>query len=100
MRERAEQIGAGFKIRSRAGAGTEIELTVPERSRSTAPGHGLDGATRRSDDADDGRRTTMSDQTQIRVSQRRRPSAAAGRHRRGHQQPAGHADGGAGLDRP
>jgi signal transduction histidine kinase/ligand-binding sensor domain-containing protein len=29
MRERAEGIGASFKVRSRAGAGTEVELTVP-----------------------------------------------------------------------
>jgi signal transduction histidine kinase len=29
MRERAESIGAGFKVRSRAEAGTEVELTVP-----------------------------------------------------------------------
>jgi signal transduction histidine kinase len=29
MRERAESIGAGFKVRSRAAAGTEVELTVP-----------------------------------------------------------------------
>jgi hypothetical protein len=30
MRERAEKIGAGLKVLSRAGAGTEIELTVPD----------------------------------------------------------------------
>jgi signal transduction histidine kinase len=29
MRERAERIGARFKVRSRAAAGTEVELTVP-----------------------------------------------------------------------
>ncbi len=29
MRERAEGIGAGFKLRSRTGAGTEVELTIP-----------------------------------------------------------------------
>jgi signal transduction histidine kinase/ligand-binding sensor domain-containing protein len=29
MRERAETIGAGFKLRSRIGAGTEVELTIP-----------------------------------------------------------------------
>jgi signal transduction histidine kinase len=29
MRERAEGIGASFKVRSRAGAGTEVELSVP-----------------------------------------------------------------------
>ncbi len=29
MRERAENIGAGFKVSSRAAAGTEVELTVP-----------------------------------------------------------------------
>lgn len=29
MRERAESIGASFKVRSRAAAGTEVELTVP-----------------------------------------------------------------------
>ena len=29
MRERAATIGAGFKMRSRAAAGTEVELTVP-----------------------------------------------------------------------
>jgi signal transduction histidine kinase len=29
MRERAERIGAAFKVRSRAGAGTEVELSVP-----------------------------------------------------------------------
>lgn len=29
MRERADSIGAGFKVRSRASAGTEVELTVP-----------------------------------------------------------------------
>jgi signal transduction histidine kinase len=29
MRERAESIGAAFKVRSRAAAGTEVELTVP-----------------------------------------------------------------------
>jgi signal transduction histidine kinase/ligand-binding sensor domain-containing protein len=31
MRERAEKIGAQFTIRSRQGAGTEIELTVPAK---------------------------------------------------------------------
>ena len=31
MRERAEKIGARFKVRSRAMAGTEVELTVPGR---------------------------------------------------------------------
>jgi signal transduction histidine kinase len=29
MRERAETMGAGFKLRSRIGAGTEVELTIP-----------------------------------------------------------------------
>ncbi len=29
MRERADSIGASFKVRSRAAAGTEVELTVP-----------------------------------------------------------------------
>jgi signal transduction histidine kinase len=29
MRERAERIGASFKVRSRAAAGTEVELSVP-----------------------------------------------------------------------
>jgi signal transduction histidine kinase/ligand-binding sensor domain-containing protein len=29
MRERAERIGGAFKVRSRAGAGTEVELLVP-----------------------------------------------------------------------
>jgi signal transduction histidine kinase len=29
MQERAASIGAGFKVRSRAAAGTEVELTVP-----------------------------------------------------------------------
>jgi signal transduction histidine kinase len=29
MRERAESIGASFKVRSRAAAGTEVELIVP-----------------------------------------------------------------------
>lgn len=29
MRERAEGIGAGLKLRSRIGAGTEVELTIP-----------------------------------------------------------------------
>ena len=29
MRERADKLGAGFKISSRPGAGTEVELTVP-----------------------------------------------------------------------
>jgi signal transduction histidine kinase len=31
MRERAEKIGARLKVRSRASAGTEVELTVPAR---------------------------------------------------------------------
>jgi signal transduction histidine kinase len=31
MRERAEGIGARLKVRSRAGAGTEVELSVPSR---------------------------------------------------------------------
>ena len=31
MRERAERIGGRLKIRSRAAAGTEVELTVPAR---------------------------------------------------------------------
>ena len=31
MRERAERIGARLKVRSRAAAGTEVELTVPGR---------------------------------------------------------------------
>ena len=29
MRERAERVGARFKVSTRAGAGTEVELTVP-----------------------------------------------------------------------
>jgi hypothetical protein len=29
MRERSEKIGATLKLRSRAGAGTEVQLTVP-----------------------------------------------------------------------
>jgi signal transduction histidine kinase len=29
MRERAQKIGAGFKVRTRAEAGTEVELSVP-----------------------------------------------------------------------
>ena len=29
MRERAARIGASFKVRSRAAAGTEVELVVP-----------------------------------------------------------------------
>jgi hypothetical protein len=29
MRERSEGIGASLKLRSRIGAGTEVELTVP-----------------------------------------------------------------------
>jgi len=32
MRERAEVIGASLKLFSRAGAGTEIELSVPGRT--------------------------------------------------------------------
>ena len=35
MRERAESIGAGFKVRSRAAAGTEVELAVPGPSPSS-----------------------------------------------------------------
>jgi len=31
MRERAQRIGAAFKVWSRAGAGTEVELTVPNQ---------------------------------------------------------------------
>ena len=31
MRERAEKIGAQLKIRSQAGAGTEVELTIPAK---------------------------------------------------------------------
>jgi signal transduction histidine kinase len=43
MRERAESIGASFKVRSRAEAGTEVELTVPgrvafDRDPKTPPG--------------------------------------------------------------
>jgi ligand-binding sensor domain-containing protein len=43
MRERARSIGAGFKVMSRAEAGTEVELTVPgsvafEREPGTRPG--------------------------------------------------------------
>jgi signal transduction histidine kinase len=39
MRERAERIGARLKVRSRAAAGTEVELTVPGRVafRNQAP---------------------------------------------------------------
>lgn len=39
MRERAERIGARLKVRSRAAAGTEVELTVPARVafRNQAP---------------------------------------------------------------
>lgn len=39
MRERAEKIGARLKVRSRAAAGTEVELTVPARVafRNQAP---------------------------------------------------------------
>ncbi len=31
MRERAEEIGAGLKLWSREGAGTEVELSIPAR---------------------------------------------------------------------
>jgi len=44
MRERAEKIGARFTIRSRLGAGTEIELSVPAQvafdRKSTDPDRG------------------------------------------------------------
>jgi len=43
MRERAEKIGGRFTIRSRGGAGTEIELTVPGKvafDRKPAGRHG------------------------------------------------------------
>lgn len=39
MRERAQNIGASLKLRSRIGAGTEVELTVPgERAYADKPG--------------------------------------------------------------
>jgi len=40
MRERAERIGGRFRVRSRAGAGTEVELSVPGgiAFRSPPPG--------------------------------------------------------------
>jgi signal transduction histidine kinase/ligand-binding sensor domain-containing protein len=37
MRERAQRISAGFKVWSRAGAGTEIELTVPNHVAFQTP---------------------------------------------------------------
>jgi signal transduction histidine kinase len=40
MRERAERIGATLKIRSRAGAGTEVELRVPARVAFDRPAAG------------------------------------------------------------
>jgi signal transduction histidine kinase len=40
MRERAERIGATLKIRSRAGAGTEVELRVPARVAFDRPAPG------------------------------------------------------------
>jgi len=36
MRERAERIGARLQVRSRAGAGTEVELAVPGKVAFTA----------------------------------------------------------------
>src|SRR5262249_45321519 len=43
MRERADRIGARFKVWSRASAGTEIELTVPGHVAFTRPGrHHMD----------------------------------------------------------
>jgi signal transduction histidine kinase/ligand-binding sensor domain-containing protein len=43
MRERAEKIGARFTIRSRGGAGTEIELTVPGKVAFDRKPAGRDG---------------------------------------------------------
>jgi hypothetical protein len=41
MRERSERIGANLRLRSRIGAGTEVELTVPStiafESQSNGP---------------------------------------------------------------
>jgi hypothetical protein len=41
MRERSESIGASLRLRSRIGAGTEVELTVPSaiafESQSNGP---------------------------------------------------------------
>lgn len=41
MRERAERIGARLKVRSRAAAGTEVELTVPARIAFQTQAHSL-----------------------------------------------------------
>ena len=74
MRERADRVGATFKVRSRAEAGTEVELRVPahvafERAAAGRPRW-------RARDGSDGRRgrtigspgeTTMNSQRKIRV---------------------------------
>jgi hypothetical protein len=41
MRERADKIGARFKMRSRASVGTEVELTIPGRIAFEAHSPGL-----------------------------------------------------------
>jgi hypothetical protein len=40
MRERSESIGASLKLRSRLGAGTEVELTVPGEIAFEGVSHG------------------------------------------------------------
>jgi hypothetical protein len=40
MRERSEGIGASLKLRSRIGAGTEVELTVPSAIAFESQSHG------------------------------------------------------------
>jgi nitrate/nitrite-specific signal transduction histidine kinase len=37
MRERAQRIGAGFQVWSRSGAGTEVELSVPNHVAFQTP---------------------------------------------------------------
>ena len=43
MRERAERAGGRLKVWSRAGAGTEVELTIPGQIAYSRPGRESDG---------------------------------------------------------
>ena len=105
MRERAERIGASLAMRTRQGAGTEIELRVPGRvafARDAPARRGAPPAGAHSDDDPRRRlqRATHDEARQDPRLQRGRSSAAARRHRRDRQQPGGHGDCRAGGELP
>ena len=109
MRERAEGIGAGFKLRSRIGAGTEVELTIPgaiafEDELNGPISRWLPWLSREKfqTPATNRKEQGIKDERLFPDSSflRRRSPADAGRHCSGHQKRAGYAAGCRGRNRP